>query len=164
MKEEIKRKEKIIEYEGRPAKLTVEYGLYYTHGNSKPYFGISGKLHFLDKKGGDMYGQITSIIFEHFPELEQFYKLHLSDVDGMPMHAIENGWYFLGKTEYSPYDRNALAKHLRITPEEADHLHETIQTKNDFVNYVRNNMARWKLEADRIINDLNLKVPVFPNT
>ena len=34
-------------------------------------------------------------IIKHFPELQQFADLHLSDFKGYPMHAVENGIYHL---------------------------------------------------------------------
>lgn len=154
--DKVKTEVKNIEFEGRPAVLAVTYGLKQPSSNQTPYFSLTGSLRFLDGKGGNRSGIIHSIILQYFPELEKFAKLHLSDVNGLPMHSVENGWYFLGKTEYSPYNRDALAKHFRISPEEADRLHDTIETKNDLANYVFGNSDRWKQEAKDAIAYLNV--------
>ena len=52
----------------------------------------------------DMAGQVTDHILQAFPHLAPFAAAHLADLDGTPMHAVANGWYFYsGKS--SRYER-----------------------------------------------------------
>lgn len=41
-------------------------------------------------------GCIHELIIEHFPEFQPFVDLHLSNIQGVPMHAVDNGFYWLG--------------------------------------------------------------------
>lgn len=41
-------------------------------------------------------------IFELRPDLKPFVELHLADLDGVPMHAEANGWYWLAKAAGIP--------------------------------------------------------------
>ncbi len=89
-------------------------------------------------------GAMHDIISKSYPELKDFIKLHLSDKNGVPMYAVENGWYF-----YTSGDYDTLAKHLRITPKEASSL--KFKQKSDFVDYVAKQKPRWKKEANAAI-------------
>lgn len=76
------------------AKITVTAQAYLLGGNQHPHFSVTG-----DVRGGgqDLYGGcIHEEVLRYFPEVAPLVKLHLSNADdGAPMHAVENGYYFL---------------------------------------------------------------------
>jgi len=78
--------------------LTVYAGLHDIKGNSAPYFSITGSVRDGKITRGDPVtrcGCLHDEILEHFPSLADLVALHLSDINGKPMHAEANGWYDL---------------------------------------------------------------------
>jgi len=112
-------------------------------GGQCPHFSITGERH--EKRELVACGQLLDEIREHFPQLTRFLPLHLSNRNGVPMHAVENGWYWLGKTKYQGRDNAALARHLRIAPDKAEALN--FGSKEDFSAYVDKQRPRWEREA-----------------
>ena len=93
-------------------------------GNDKPYFSITGEVYNPRSRrcGGDgciMGGAIHDVIVSYWPHLQPLVNIHLSDIDGVPMHAAANAAYWAGLTKYQPLDVAALACHLRITADMA---------------------------------------------
>lgn len=76
--------------------MRVEGGLHYLRGNSKPYFSLTMTAH---RKGfpNQCYsgGCDHDTILKRFQRFADLAALHLSDIDGAPMHAEANGWYDL---------------------------------------------------------------------
>jgi len=109
--------------------LKVNASLVKHSGNDYASFTITGSVELIDKRYRDPVitcGAIHDTIAQHYPELAPLITVHLSAPDGVPMHAEANARYWAGLCTYadgSPmgeYKRAMLAKHLRITPEEAD--------------------------------------------
>lgn len=83
-------------------------------------------------------GAVHDLIARYFPDLAPVIALHLSDDEGVPMHAVANARYWLGLTEYKtgqvrPDEHGGLVdvelphvptvmSHLRITEDEANQL------------------------------------------
>lgn len=96
------------------------------------------------------------------PKLKPFVDLHLSDLDGVPMHSEENGWYWLAKAagipqKYEPKQSLAecfvlFCSHARMTSLEALELREKVQkAKNPraiWQKQIDGLRPRWKSEAD----------------
>jgi hypothetical protein len=85
----------------RYALLKVEYGLHKI-GEQAPYFSVTGEGWFgprINRHNPDLAGAIHETVAAAFPKLADLIALHLSDVDGVPLHAEANGWYW-----YSDYD------------------------------------------------------------
>lgn len=73
--------------------------LNYIRGNSAPYFSLTGDVYEAGKPRTDRYcvtcGCCHEAIVAAMPDLADMAALHLSDIDGVPMHAEANGWYNL---------------------------------------------------------------------
>lgn len=108
----------------------------------------------------DMCGAIHEAILQMAPDLKPFVDLHLSDLDGVPMHAVENAYYWAGGTKWnnsddnSPPNVNNLASHLRISKDEAEQLRVKVMdekiTKEEFADIVNAMRPRWKQESSEL--------------
>jgi hypothetical protein len=76
--------------------LKVEGGLNHIKGNHAPHFTVTTWAH---RKGFPEQCQSGGCdhetILKYWPELSDLVALHLSDIDGVPMHGEANGWYDL---------------------------------------------------------------------
>ena len=128
----------------------------------KAYFSITAVI-----SGNGPCGCIHDEIAKHFPDLACWFPMHLSDVDGIPMHSYENALYNAGFYADEFRDAEAkplvLANHLRISVEQAEKLcykpHDMStntmpQQKDDMRAFVESQKGRWKVEADSFINFL----------
>lgn len=100
------------------------------------------------------------------PALAPFVVLHLSDQDGIPVHAIANGIYWINgaaavPTKYGPDQTPAecariAADHLRATPEEIATMVATVRTEAELSEWLETHgfRARWKAEAQAAIRQL----------
>lgn len=112
-------------------------------GKQAPYFSITGEIYSgvvtndgrfhptRDEAGGCIHDEILKV----HPDLKPLVDLHLSDMDGVPMHATANGTYWLvgclppaaGHFKSRPREdeqtclRN-LQSHFRLSPEAAEGL------------------------------------------
>lgn len=162
------------EADGSRVALVVHFGLHYIKGNRMPHFSITGEV----REGVRLaaVGCCHDIIAERLPELRDVIALHLSDMDGAPMHAESNGWYWLagavdvGEKYHGSNGSNAkgadecmriFADHVRMPKAEA------IRIVGRFANLVKAEgkdaarkafgawidaqRPRWKAEADALI-------------
>jgi len=151
-------------------------------GDQSPYFSITAdeycKGHPRSPYAG---GCMHEDILKHFPGLKDFVLMHLSDIDGKPMHAIENGWYWLTSSlgenfaEYTDKDPEKsfgiFCKHCRISEEEGKKIQNRIlkvialtpgikegikEGKNEWIKICSGFYPRWKKEADMLIEKYHL--------
>lgn len=177
---------KILPVRGKNYRLVfkVEGGLNYLRGNRKPHFSITVTSH---RKGFPNQcwsgGADHEAILKHYPKFADIVALHLSDIDGVPMHAVENGWYWLAGAlpgnagekyhggQGKPEDEclEILARHLRISNAAALMLRDMIakasenewgwiHAKQVFEAHVENQYRRWKAEAEACIKAHDLKL------
>jgi len=138
-------------------------------GNARPYFSITADQ--WDEHGHASSGCLHDEILAVWPDLAPLVALHLSDDDGVPMHAEANGYYQLagcfadglgqryhaGNADTYGRPRNCLgvfAQHCRITREEAqaivNDVHATLGPNDEphsVADYKRAR-ARWTVLCD----------------
>lgn len=170
-----------------PLTFRVEGGLHYLRGNAAPYFSLTYTQH---RKGfpNQCYsgGAGHDAILRYFPRFADLAALHLSTIDGAPMHAEASGWYSLagalggaGETYHAGNGSPAVtpagclarfAAHCRITLAEAEAIRA--ECSAEYANNpdgwpaVRATMAlrlddmrpRWRAEAAAAIARHNLRV------
>lgn len=84
-----------------------------------PYFSVTGEAY----RDGIlvMAGTIHDLILELMPEAKKYIPLHLSDQYGIPMYALENGFYYFeiwnGSAKYHDYNDDDPKKYLKVLAE-----------------------------------------------
>ncbi len=151
--------------------------LQWLRGNSAPYFSLTanGK-----DNGSEFGGCCHDEILKHWPDLAPLAALHLSDMDGAPMHVVENGFYHLGGTHWQAPKFKVAADHFRISETEAKALvddlfgnsfsdvagflskGEATKAKERLAAWVDTQRPRWKAEADAAIEQFGLARPDKP--
>jgi hypothetical protein len=126
--------------------VVAQVGLQKLAGNAQAYWTAtadvyephgtwSGKAQHDNGREADMFGQCHTEILRAFPKLAPIVALHLSDPDGVPMYAIENGRYHLAQG-----NRPAAARLWRC---EVSALPEV----EDVESFVEAQRERWAREA-----------------
>jgi len=69
-------------------------------------------------------GCLHDEILKHAPQFKTFVKLHLADCSGVPMYAVENGFYHMqnGFNDKSKDHKTEFGDYYRITPFQYDEL------------------------------------------
>lgn len=100
---------------------------------------IDGKRYIFES-GGCIHEEIE----EHFPELKPLIDLHLSDLDGTPLYAVENGLYWFRK------DKRKGLNYIRA------YNVPTKEIKNDeyFLNLIEKMRPVWKKQAEKALNQI----------
>jgi hypothetical protein len=134
-------------------------------GNQKPYFSLTGRV---VEKGLESYsGAIHDEILKAFPQLADIAALHLSDIDGKPMHSFENGKYWAGFTKWEDGNIKHLSQLWRISEKSAEKLsYDALNTQCQEIEvetgeivleetllkeFHDRQIPRWKQEADAVI-------------
>ena len=109
---------------GQKYRIQVRSELVHRDGNRNAYFSIGGDIYRHAKNGRKVWeagGCIHDDIIKHFPELQLLVDIHLSDEDGVPMHAYANAAYWAGHGGKEK-DTDTLAKHLRVSKDQANEM------------------------------------------
>jgi len=134
-------------------------------GNQKPYFSLTGRV---VEKGRESYsGAIHEEILKAFPQLADIAALHLSDIDGKPLHSFENGRYWAGFTKWQEANSRNLSDLWRISQDEAAGLlYDALNAQSQNIEvetgdiilegtllkeFHDRQLPRWKEEADAAI-------------
>jgi hypothetical protein len=145
-------------------RITVEAGLADIAPETQPaYFSVTGSItqtafgRESDRGGGCIHDEIL----RYWPKLKPIVALHLSSLEGIPMHGEANGWYDLvgyygGLGEQ--YHVGNSDRHFPITPPADKPWCNTEYRKptpteclSIFADHVRLPMAEARIIADRII-------------
>ena len=109
---------------GENYRIQVRAELVHRDGNANAYFAITGDIFRHAKNGRKVHesgGCIHDDIIKHFPQLQLLVDIHLSDEDGVPMHAYANAAYWAGHDGFG-LQSSELAKHLRVTKDQANEM------------------------------------------
>jgi hypothetical protein len=128
-----------------------------------PFFSVTGQICNPAAAARRPGGGITAVGMLHdeieaaFPQLAPLIRLHLSDADGVPMHAVQNGWYWAGGSRWNgrepsqPPNAANLAGLLRIGGAEAARIVTDVlggaMGAEAFADFVEAQKPRWKAEA-----------------
>ncbi len=135
------------------------------HGGCTPCFSVTAEERNPRIKRGDPIvccGVMHDEVLQHFPELADVVRLHLSSGEGLPMHAEANGWYWLagcfddglGKRYHGGNQetygrsldcREILSNHLRISARETSDMINTTGHiyRTEGKEAARNNFRQW---------------------
>ena len=122
-------------------------------GNARPYFSVTGTLWQCkrDADAGNERGWISGgclhdEILSTWPALAPLVALHLSDDDGVPMHAEANGRYHV---EQGDYDAAARTLRVDVSALPSPDSFEGVESFRDaFARFVDEQRERWQAEAD----------------
>lgn len=171
-----------------PLSFRVEGGLNYIRGNHAPYFSLTYTQHrkgFPNQcySGGAGHDRILAL----YPRFADLAALHLSDIDGVPMHAEANGWYWLAGAMGGAGERyhgssgtpsktrddclRTFAKHCRIAWDEAETIRRAVllaslptlpvdwtPSRRLWGEIMDAMRPRWKAEAETCIARHSLRV------
>lgn len=77
-------------------RFTVKAEAYQIRGNSHPHFSVTAELFKRPARDIECGGCMHREVLKAWPEIKPLVDMHLSNADdGQPMHAEENGWYWM---------------------------------------------------------------------
>jgi hypothetical protein len=141
-------------------------------GDQKPHFSLTGRV--VENGRESVFGAIHKEILEAFPQLEDAAAMHLSDMDGKPMHSFENGKYWAGFTKWEDGNAKNLSQLWRISEKSAEKLsydalveqsreieadtQEIVLPETLLKEFHDRQLRRWKQEADNVIKKYTLEI------
>ena len=141
------------------AKVTIRLNDECKNGHQD--FSITGSFWEVGKVRSDrnsiIMGACHDTILQHFPELQIFVNLHLADYTGVPMYAVENGFYHLqngfnNTKPNAPTFKAEFCEYYRLTAEQFDTLSQSENKLRYALNLEKLGIiAQWKEEADKAI-------------
>lgn len=129
-----------------------------------PYFSVTGEAYRITGRQGRPPMLASGCIHDYIQQVtsrfDDVIALHLSDIDGTPMHAVENGLYWLGQNKYQALDTEAAKRHFRCTDSEIIELLAAYKHgKQAYVDYIDKHLRpRWQQEAQAVIDKYGLEV------
>lgn len=148
--------------DGDTFRIIVEGGLHYIKGNKKPYFTITGNK-LIKKRNNRFYDYSSGCIHEDIKkafngEFDDLIALHLSDIDGIPLHCGENGAYWLGFSKYQGLDLEKASNHFRVSEKELREKLASLITAEDVKEWAKTLEPKFKTESLECIKKHDLKI------
>ena len=153
----IQEKSIIVEYQSGQGynKKTYQDGIGINRTNVD-YFSVVESARIKKEIGNDNYRKLYNTLK----------PLHLSSEEGVPMHAVDNGYHYIQcikneKQNDSNFNAITVAAHFRIDEESAKDLIKNTNSKDDMIEYVESQKERWKKEADKalsVVKEIKLNV------
>lgn len=145
--------------EGNSLKIVIRLSDECKNGHQD--FSITGTIYQKDKPHTDRYilsgGCIHEEILKAHPEFKIFVNLHLCDYKGIPMYAVENGFYHLkngfnNTSNNSANFKDEYCEYYRITEKQFETL-STAQNKLQYALFLRDLgiLTQWQEEANKAI-------------
>ena len=145
-----------INYSGTKADIIVSITLNDECKNGHQDFSITASIFKAGKRNDNAYlsgGSCHSDILEFFPEFKIFVDLHLADYSGVPIYAVENGFYHLRsgfnntKTTDSNFKKE-FCEYYRITGIQFDKINQS-ENKLEFAILLKETgiLQGWNLEG-----------------
>lgn len=131
-------------------KVVVEYRLSKFEGQA-PYFSVTCEA--FERFKCVACGCMHELISELTDEFDDMIALHLSTIDGVPMHALENGFYYLQKPD--EFSDDVVMRHFRISRDELAKLRD--MTKEGLATWIDAQRPRWVAEARAAIQKHDLE-------
>lgn len=129
-------------------------------GDQGPYFRLVMERYEKSSSRGHWYasalGGAHDYLLDIWPDLQPLADLHMSDINGVPLHVVDNAYYWYGGTGWQPRDNGLLALLLRISESEAAAL--SFPNKQALAAYIDTLRPRWKREAERAIETFGLTI------
>ena len=132
--------------------LTATVALTHLKGNSHPHFSVTGNL--TENHRWASGGCLHELILSKFPHLSDAISLHLSDDSGIPMYALENGFYYCKNPK--EYGDSVIADHFRISINEVPSIRAMGYVRLGA--WIELEKPRWKAEADAVIAKYSLTI------
>lgn len=129
-----------------------------------PYFSVTGEAYRITGRQGRPPMLASGCIHDYIQQVtsrfDDVIALHLSDIDGTPMHAVENGLYWLGQNKYQALDTEEAKRHFRCTDSEIIELLAAYKYgKQAYIDYIDKHLRpRWQQEAQAVIDKYGLEV------
>ncbi len=157
--------------------ITAKAQLSWLKGNAQPYFSLTADGR---DRGSEFGGCCHDEILKQWPDLQPLADLHLSTIDGVPMHCVANGFYHLGGTHWQRPQFDVAARHFRISEDDARKLvadlfgdsfsatagflskGEAVKAEAALAAWAETQKTRWLAEANAAIEQFGLVRPVAP--
>ena len=156
-------KQFVIASKSKGIKCVVNIALRNFKGQA-PYFSVTGEAYRITGRQGRPPMLSSGCIHDYIQQVTSRFNdviaLHLSDIDGTPMHAVENGLYWLGQNKYQVLDTEVAKRHFRCTDSEIIELLAAYKHgKQAYIDYIDKHLRpRWLQEAQAVIDKYGLEV------
>ena len=102
-------------------------------------------------------GCIHDEILKVRPDFKDIIDMHLHYADGSPIHAVENGYYFLHELDIygKPFPDENICRHFHISKEQIPEIRN--MTKQELSDWVDTQRERWNKEATAIIKKYKIR-------